>query len=261
LANAAEVAGSLGFSATAENIPESQLRPLAPLTDAERRAVWSAATEKAEESGRSLTAKLVQEAVDRMQSEKEEWRQQAIGEKKARTLAEQKTETAQAEAATLRRTLALEAEKLAAAKVLEARAEIRQAKDQAAQLKDTIKSLKREREDAVSRGVANKLREQQSTLDAKEAQLVSLEQRIAFLKNELAPLTDDNQAVARHRPRIVEVDHLINAIAVLIGDAFDPSYGAIPPDDICAEWDRGAKKIVQLSDMIGVALSGGLRNG
>ena len=50
---------------------------------------------------------------DKAQAEQrgEEWRQQSIGTKKALTEAEQKLEIAQAEAATLRRTLAMEAAK------------------------------------------------------------------------------------------------------------------------------------------------------
>ncbi|MBV5273389.1 MAG: hypothetical protein JZU52_07015 [Lamprocystis purpurea] len=257
LARAAEVQLSIGNDTIVSKIPEGQLRPLAPLTDEERRTVWAEATAKAEEDGRKLTARLVQEAVDKLQEEKESWRQQAIGEKKTRTVAEQKAETAQAEAATLRRTLALEAERLAQAKVMEARAEIRHSKEQADKLKDTIKSLKHEREDAIQRGVTNKLREQQSTLDSREAQLVSLEQRIAFLKSELEPLTEANQAVARHRPRIVEADHLINSIAVLISDAFDPAHCGAPPEEIRREWEHGAKKIDQLAEMIRLAISGG----
>jgi len=256
LANAAAIEKVLELP-IGNSTPESQLRPLAPLSDEERRTVWAEATAKAEEDGRKLTARLVQEAVDKLQEEKESWRQQAIGEKKTRTVAEQKAETAQAEAATLRRTLALEAERLAQAKVLEARAEIRHSKEQADKLKDTIKSLKHEREDAIQRGVTNKLREQQSTLDSREAQLVSLEQRIAFLKSELEPLTEANQAVARHRPRIVEADHLINSIAVLISDAFDPAHGGAPPEEIRREWEHGAKKIDQLAEMIRLAISGG----
>lgn len=47
-----------------EKIPERQLRPLASLTNDERREVWAEATEQAEVEHKKLTAKRVQEAAD-----------------------------------------------------------------------------------------------------------------------------------------------------------------------------------------------------
>ena len=265
LAQAAEIRLSLPHSPIGENaVPEAQLRPLAPLTADERRQVWDEATTKAAEEHKKLTAKMVQEAVDRLKAEQaqiqarldlaeqrtEEWRQQSITTKRTLTEAEQKLQVAQSEAASLRRTLAAEAEKLATAKLHEVQTQIAAAKDESAKLKDTIKSLKRERDEAVQRGVANKLREQQTDLDRKEAQLVTLEKRIALLRQELEPLEAENRALAHHQPRIQEADQHINAIAVLLGDAFDPDFCTHTPEHLLQEWERGAGKLQQLIEAI-----------
>lgn len=275
LAQAAEIQLSLPNSTIVEKAPESQLRPLAPLTDNERRQVWAEATAQAEEENRKLTAKLVQEAVDRLQAEKSQlqatlelteqrtsdWRLQALDKEKAIKELDQKAKLAQTEAASLRRTIALEAEKLANAKQLELQAELNKAKAEAVKRAAEVKSLKREREEAIQRGVANKLRDQQAEIDAKEGQLVAIEKRIEFLKNDLEPLNSAKKFTAHHKPRIAKVDNLINAIAVEISDAFDPDLGPDIPPDLLDQWERGARKISQLQDMIHLAINGGSFNG
>lgn len=270
LAQAAEIQLSLPNSTIVEKAPESQLRPLAPLTDNERRQVWEEATAIAEEENRKLTAKLVQEAVDRLQAEKSQlqatlelteqrnadWRLQALDKEKALKELDQKAKVAQTEAATLRRTLALEAEKLAEAKILEVRAALNAEKAKADKLDASVKSLKREREEAINRGVSNKLREQQQEIDAKEGQLVAIEKRIAFLRQELDPMDEEHEAIARHAPRIAKVDHLINSIAVELSDAFDPDYCQDLPESLLRKWEAGSKKIGQLQDMLNLYLQG-----
>ena len=72
LANAAEIALQIGYSAIAEKQPpESQLRPLSQVPEDERKAIWDEATRKAEEEGAKLTAKRVEDAVT-------EWKQRRI---------------------------------------------------------------------------------------------------------------------------------------------------------------------------------------
>ena len=217
------------------------------------------------ESGGTLTVAQVEEmkrqakaeARAEMEAEKaaiaqrsEDWRQQAIGAKHALTEAEQKLRSAQTETATLRRTIASEAERLAEARIAEIKAQLSADRGEREELKKKLASLKREREDAIQRGVSNKLREQQSEIDQREAQLVSLERRIALLRAEMEPLDRDAKASAHHRSRIEEADRHINAIAVLVGDAFDPDFADAPPAEILREWERGAAKLLQLVDAI-----------
>ena len=274
LAQAAEIQLSLPNSKILEKTPDSQLRPLAPLTDNERRQVWEEATAIAEEENRKLTAKLVQEAVDRLQAEKSQlqatlelteqrtsdWRLQALDKEKALKELDQKAKVAQTEAATLRRTLALEAEKLAEAKILEVRAALNAEKDKAAKLDASVKSLKREREDAINRGVSNKLREKEQELNDKEAQLVGIEKRIAFLDKELQPLKGAFAIAEKHKPKIAMVDDLLNRIAVAITDAFEfnPEQGADIPEDILRQWERGVSKMSDLQIVLTNAINNGM---
>ena len=95
---------------------------LASLSEDERRQVWEEATAQAEAEQKKLTAKMVQEAVDRLNAEKaelqstlalieqraEDFRAESIKNGKALKETDQLAKTAQSEAATLRRTLAAE---------------------------------------------------------------------------------------------------------------------------------------------------------
>lgn len=62
LARAGRVQRALGLPATGAPIPERHLRPLASLSDEDRRKVWDEATAKAREEGLKLTARMVEEA-------------------------------------------------------------------------------------------------------------------------------------------------------------------------------------------------------
>lgn len=105
LAEAAEVALSLKLTERSK-IPETHLRPLASLAEDERRRVWEEATAKAEAEQKKLTAKMVQEAVDRLNAEKaelqstlalveqraEDFRAESIGKGKALKEADQRAQ-------------------------------------------------------------------------------------------------------------------------------------------------------------------------
>ena len=72
-ANAYVIEKSLGKSAIADSkqIPEGQLRPLSPVPENERAAIWEEANRKAKELGKERTAKMVQEAVSEWKSKNE----------------------------------------------------------------------------------------------------------------------------------------------------------------------------------------------
>ena len=59
MANAYVIEKSIGLDAIASNkqIPEGQLRPLSPVPESERAAIWAEANRKAEEAGKERTAK------------------------------------------------------------------------------------------------------------------------------------------------------------------------------------------------------------
>lgn len=54
-----------------EQIPETHLRPLSPIPENERAAIWEEANRKAEEAGKERTAKMVQEAVNEWKAKHE----------------------------------------------------------------------------------------------------------------------------------------------------------------------------------------------
>lgn len=252
LANAADVAVSIGLSTKVDSIPETHLRPLAPLTDDDRRKVWEEATAQAEADQKKLTAKMVQEAVDRLNAEKaelqsnlalmeqrqEDWRQQAVTAKHKLTEAEQKLQTQQAEAASLRRTIATEAEKLASAKLLEIQ-------NEADKLRATIKSLKQDRATAIEQGVTAKLREQQSEIDTREAQLTSLERRIAIQRDKLQQIDEQDRTYLHFDAAIKRIKGDMNSLSLALMDAFDPEAYAFLPDVFVRDLERTAIELEQ----------------
>lgn len=213
--------------------------------DAENRAKAAEAKAKAAEERASLAERRA-----------DDFRQQDNAKLRTIREKEQLLETAQKESASLRRTMSLEAEKLAEAKILEVRAALNAAKDKAAKLDASVKSLKREREDAINRGVSNKLREKEQELNDKEAQLVSIEKRIAFLRETLDPLDAEEEATVHHTKFIQTTDHLINSIAVAIGDAFSPEYRYDLPVPVMRKWEVGLKKLKELQDLLDMYLNG-----
>ena len=71
LAEAAEISLQLGFSKILEKQPtESHLVPLKSVPEEERKAIWEEATRKAMEEGEKLTAKRVDEAVEKWMNRK-----------------------------------------------------------------------------------------------------------------------------------------------------------------------------------------------
>ncbi len=264
LAQAAEIQLSLPNSTIVEKAPESQLRPLAPLTDNERQRVWAEATAIAEEENRKLTAKLVQQAVDRLQAEKtqlqanlelteqrsEGWRQQSIAEKKAKTEAEQKAMTAQAEAATLRKTIAAEAKKLAAAELAAIRTEAEQAKIDKLELERKLKQLRKDQDTAVETRTRQALQAQQDDITHRELQLAALNGRIAVLHDRLDAANQQDRAVAHYTEVTKEIRRALDALSLSLSKAFDFDDASFLPapfvpafERLAHEMDRGAASV------------------
>ena len=243
-------------------ITERQLRPLSPLTDEERRQVWSEATAKAQEEGQKLTAKLVQEAVDRLKKEqgllekdKEDWREQAIKDKKSKIEAEQKLEVAKIEAAKLRNTIAEEAKTLANAEIMRIKVEIVNLEEEKLQVENKLKLERKGKQADVDRLVAQSLQKQQSLLDAKESQIVTIERRIEILQRELQPLENKFSAANHHAEKIKESGRLLNSLSLAFTDAFDPDFAAYLPSTMVESWQRIANRMRQGADDLSNYLS------
>lgn len=258
LATAAEVEKSISVSNWIQNnIPESQLRPLAPLSDEERRQVWEEATARAEEESRKLTAKMVQEAVENLKGEKDlanqrldSWRSQAVAEKKAREEAEAAAKLKANELAKLRGSIEKSANDLAAIRTGELKAELDRAKIDKAELEQKLKAAKKEREDAISRGVTNRLREQQEQVTRLENQLQALEHHRTALQRQIEPMEQSAASAAHHDKHVKALDTLMNQASLQIMDAFDPDFCAHLPKHYLGIWEKGLDKLRQLTAML-----------
>jgi hypothetical protein len=259
LANAADVAGSLGLSTKVDETPETHLRPLAPLSDEERRKVWQEATAQAEAEQKKLTAKMVQEAVEKLKAEREEsqqrfdlavkqgqeWRQQALAEKKAKADAEQLTKTAQSEAATLRRTLAAEAEKLASAKLAELKHQIDSLNIDKAELTDKLKTLHKQQDEAVETRTKQHLQAQQDEINRKEAQLRAIEGRINTLNERLTKTSEQDQIVSHFTQATQDIRATLNTLGHQIQVAIDPEEAPYLPEPFLSTFERLAESLEQ----------------
>lgn len=259
LASAAEVEKSLISvrNCGQNNIPESQLRPLAPLSNEERQKVWEEATARAEEESRKLTAKIVQEAVENLKKEKDlanqrldSWRSQAVAEKKAREDAEAAAKLKANELAKLRGSIEKSANDLAAIRTGELKAELDRAKIDKAELEQKLKAAKKEREDAINRGVTNRLREQQDQVSRLENQLQALEHHRTALQRQIEPMAQSAASAAHHDKHVKALDHLLNQASLEIVDAFDPDFCAGLPAHYTEIWGKGLDKLRQLASML-----------
>lgn len=257
LAETAEIERSIGFSPIGEKAKESQLRPLAPLSNEERQKVWEEATARAEEESRKLTAKIVQEAVENLKKEKDlanqrldSWRSQAVSEKKAREDAEASAKLRANELAKLKNSIEKSANDLAAIRTGELRAELDLAKIDKAELEQKLKAAKKEREDAISRGVTNRLREQQEQVTRLENQLQALEHHRTALQRQIEPMEQSAASAAHHDKHVKALDHLLNQASLEIIDAFDPDFCAGLPAHYTEIWGKGLDKLRQLTAML-----------
>ena len=198
---------------------------------------------------------MVQEAVDRLNAEKaaieqqsESWRQQAITTKKAKDEAEQRLELARIEAAKLRKTIAEEAKTLANTEVMRIKAQIVNLEAEKNEIDAKLKAERKSKTADVDRLVNNKLKEQQNILDTKEAQIVSIEKRIEVLRTQLNPLESKHSDAVHHSEKIKEADRLLNSLALVFMDAFDPDFSKNVPSNLADSWKRCAARMHQAAD-------------
>ncbi len=168
LVNAAEISLQIGFDSdcTIVQPPESQLRPLKSVPEAERKAIWEEATRKAQEEGAKRTAKLVEKEVS-------EWKQRA--------------QESQAESNERRRKIRELEEKLELSKKAEIQIvekvpdDYEKLKSKAAELEaltgklqNEVSSIKNKQDRIISDGVKHGMQSRQAELDELEARAASL---------------------------------------------------------------------------------------
>ena len=175
LADAAEIALQIGFSPIGEKQPpESQLRPLAQVPEAERKAIWEEATRKAEEEHAKLTAQRVEDAVREWKQRSQDWHRQFVSER-------DKLRQAEMELVAAHQRQAVVVEKIPA--------DYDALKAKAAQLETELATNKTEQTRIIQSAIKAKLSGYQGEVDALEAKKRHLEQQAKEYQDYLASLT------------------------------------------------------------------------
>ena len=175
LADAAEIALQIGFSPIGEKQPpESQLRPLAQVPEAERKAIWEEATRKAEEEHAKLTAQRVEDAVREWKQRSQDWHSQFISER-------DKLRQSELELVAAQKRPAVVVEKIPA--------DYDALKAKAAQLETELATNKAEQTRIIQSAIKAKLSGYQGEVDALEAKKRNLEQQAKEYQDYLASLT------------------------------------------------------------------------
>ena len=175
LADAAEIALQIGFSPIGEKQPpESQLRPLAQVPEAERKAIWEEATRKAEEEHAKLTAQRVEDAVREWKQRSQDWHRQFVDER-------DKLRQAEMELVAARQRPAVVVEKIPA--------DYEALKAKAAQLETELATNKAEQTRIIQSAIKAKLSGYQGEVDALQAKKDNLEKQAQEYQDYLASLT------------------------------------------------------------------------
>ncbi|WP_295455248.1 hypothetical protein [uncultured Thiodictyon sp.] len=223
-----------------DELPEPPGLDLETEKERERRIKAEArAAEAAFAAGRAEQEKATAEQCS------EEWRQQAIAEKKRREEHSQLAATAQAEAATLRKTLAADAKKLAAARVAEINGDLGKALIDKAELTQKLKAAKKDQDAAVEARTQQALRAQQDEINRMEAQLQAVEGRIAVLNGRLDAFNDQDRAVTHYTERRREIRSAMDALSLHLTRAFDPDYASFLPAPFVSVFERVAAELAQ----------------
>lgn len=250
LVTAEKIQSSLDIRPIGPPIPESQLRPLARLSDEDRRTVWAEATAKAEEEGRKLTAKAVQEAVDALAETKrlsEGWRAQALAEKKTRETAEAAAALKGNELRKLQSSVEASAETLAAIRTSDLKLKVSELEIDKAEQTAKLKTLRKEQDSLVESRTKEALSRQQAEINLAEAKLKAIEDRIRFATDKLAPVDSALAAEEHHQESLREINKLLGQLGLAVTRAFDADYATHLTDrsipkyaQVAQELERGA---------------------
>lgn len=260
LATAAETAISLQLNDSSKT-PETHLRVVANLSDEERRKVWDAATAKAEEEGRKLTAKMVEQAKADLQEglvnsrkREEEWRDQAIAKERAMKELETAAAIKAKELSSLRAEIDKAAERMASAKLSGIKADLNQARIDKAEAEAKLKDKTKAMTEQIAQGVKQGLQAQQDEINRREAQLKAIEGRIATLNARLDAVNEQDQAVAHFDLQTREIRKSMDALSLHLTHAFDQDFAKFLPAPFLPAFERLASELFKASDDIRKAL-------
>jgi hypothetical protein len=246
---------------------EKQARPLSALPNADLKAdAWTKAqtdTGKDQPSARevdaavqSLKADLAAalERADAAEGRSEAYRQQDNAKLKLLREKEQLIETAQAESATLRRTLAAEAKKMANAQVQELRSQVDSAQIDRAEADLKLKKMRKDMAEQVADGITKGLQARQDEVTRTELQLQAVQGRIAVLNVRLDAFTDQDRAVTHYTEITRDIRSAMDALSLHLTRAFDPDYAKFLPEPFVAVFERLAQELAQGADSVRAVL-------
>lgn len=258
LAEAAEVQLSLENGKIFQKIPDAHLRPLAPLSDEERRQVWAEVNAQVQEEDCKLTAQRVAEAVaalDQERTRSAEWREQALAKEAALKKAQDAATLKAQELRTLREEIDKTAERMANAKLADIKLALEQARIDKAEAEAKLKAKSKAMAEQVATGVKLGLQGQQDEINRREAQLRSIEGRIAVLSGRLNAVTEQDQAVAHYETQVREIRKCMDALALHLSHSFDQDFAAFLPESHVPAFERLAIELAKASEDIRKALT------
>ena len=234
LATAADVQRSLG-TMVPENIPERQLRPLSTIPESDRQAIWDEANRKAEEAQQKFTAKLVQDAVNEYKAENERLAGQLkVTESKVSKLEKDLSSIEEVKAKETQQQI--EQEKKAQLQTIE-------------KLKSDIDGMKKRYNDAVSKGVSDKLNEMQIEINRKQHTIDLSEKRIDELNKYKSDLEKTVGKIQRHRKGIDATKAALESLYIALFDITDDKEFDLPIDMV-SEWDKCQETAESLLNML-----------
>ena len=233
-------------------IPESHLRPLSKVDDADKSAVWQEAVERARDEGKKLGAKMVEEVVNEYIA-KNQALQQQLGN----------YQTMYSESSRQRDELRDNQQQIIDAKVSEERAKlllensdaIQQAERKASDLQDQLDRLKKEHEKNVRDGVNFELGKRETEIRQLDYQVESLQKQAAELRNARDLLETENGVIKQHQESIKDINSAIQSIksALYLAD----ESGNIPVELIQA-WDALNLAMAELANQLSLFCNRGV---
>ena len=221
-----------------------------PTSDQQAGLELETANERKAREAAEAKAKAAEERATIAERRADDFRQQDNAKLKKLREKEQLLETAQAEAATLRKTIAAEAKKLAAAELAAIRTEAEQAKIDKLELERKLKQLRKDQDAAVETRTRQALQAQQDDITHRELQLAALNGRIAVLHDRLDAANQQDRAVAHYTEVTKEIRRALDALSLSLSKAFNCDDASFLPalfvpafERLAHEMDRGAASV------------------
>jgi uncharacterized protein (DUF3084 family) len=213
------------------------------------------AREEAEAKAKAAELALDAERKQRIKAEQdaEEFRKQDNAKLKLIKEKDQLLQTSQTEAATLRRTISAEAEKLASAKLMEMKGSLESLELDKIELKQKLAQIKKDQAAAIETGTKHALQSQQDEINRREAQLQSIEKKIEIQHARMLRIDEQDRVYAHFETAIKKIKASMNALSLDLMDAFDPELAVFLPsafqkdiERIALELDQGAGGVRRL---------------